>query len=797
MLKVIVNNLKERKVGLHELNSEELTETLHYAVANQDFALQREIGNHFTQIYVQADEMPYWFKSKYDDDVTIMNFGQRDKVIDWSSVRLDDGFSLTHPKHKPLLNSFKNWLLAVSDPLENGGSLIKTITVKSRISQVLSLIDGILLHSTALELSQYHHSHTTADFWLSLFKAMSENGAVNGIYDFTGRIKEAIKVHINIITQDQVDAFVNKHPFVNRNIAEEDLMLNLTKEERVKACCWLYFQGYYKYHSNSNSNSNFIAQGNGTLLAKLLFEGKVVSPLLNVPTYPELWLAEEARSTEYPPFIIENSELSAAEETIKSYIWVAKLINTNIFKDNASSPPIEATKILSIRKINDLVTLKPANRTQTLHPDVVFKLTRQSFEFVLKYQQDILDACLLAISQGDSKSVKSHSNKERPDIRHGMFIPELHQNMSCTERGHFMKTQVMSVLNEKEVKTMGIQQVLPFESLAADKYGAIRNNESLFELYSVLLGSCQYLTGIILARRQDELISLKSSGNLSPNENPFEEGNEDIEYNLIFKLKKSGNGGKISTNQIIERPITNSLAKIIWRLEAFNEAVILQGVAKGKTLGLFNSLDAKNCYLIKPMSRTFNAHLDSICDYFETPLIKMSNGELRRQYVRQHQLRRFFALLFFWQKRFQGLEALRWMLGHTDMSHLYHYISSNEVGDILNGVKATVIVQGVLNKDGELEKLKSIGELKATLAKKYNAGAVVIDDLESVIDLADDDDITVPHIDQLKAEANLESNLEALLKTGEISLEPNFFKITDEDGQVRETFNLAFQVKAV
>ena len=476
---------------------------------------------------------------------------------------------------------------------------------------------------------------------------------------------------------------------------------------------------------------------------------------------------------------------------------MAKLINTNIFKNNASSPSIEATKGLSVRKINDLVRLKLAGRTQTLHPDVVFKITRQSFEFILKYQQDILDFCLLALSQGAKKSSKPNSNKYRLKKRSGKFIPEIHEKMSITERGHFMQTKVMSTLNEKAVKVMGIRQVLPFEILSVDKYNAIRNNESLFELYGVLIGSIQYITGIISARRQDELVSLASGGNLSPNKNPFLEGNEDIEYNLIFKLKKSGNGGKISTNKIIERPITSSLAKIIWRLEAFNEAAISQGVVKGKTLGLFNNLDARMCHLTKIKVKSFNAHLDSMCDYFESPLVKMSNGDLRRQYVRQHQLRRFFALLFFWQKRFQGLEALRWMLGHTDMSHLYHYISSNEVGDILNGVKATVIVQGVLNKNGELEKLKTIGELKATLAKKYNAGAVVIDDLESVIDLADDDDITTPHIDQLKAEANLESNLEELLKTGEISLEPNFFKVNDEDGQVRETFNLAFQVKAL
>jgi hypothetical protein len=791
MLELIINNLKERKIGLHELNSEELTETLHYAVSNQDFTLQREIGNHFTHIYDQIDEMPYWFKSEYDDDVTIMNFGQKDKVVDWSSVTLDDGLPLTHSRHKPLLNGFKNWLLAVSDPLENGGAVIKTSTVKVGVGKVLSLIDAILLRSDTLELSQYHLSHITPDFWLSLFKAMSEDGPNNGVYNFTGRIIGLVKAHANSITQEQIKAFVSKYPFANRDIAEDDLTLYLTKEERVKACYWLYAQGYYK------SGAGFTAQGNGAVLSTLFFEGKIASPLLKIPTSPELWLAEKSRSTEYCPRNTETSETSAVEGTINFYISAAKLINTNIFKDNASSPLIDATKGLSVRKINDLVTLKPTGRTQTLHPDVVFKLTRQSFEFVLKFQQEILDTCLLALEQGAGKSTKTRSNKERPDIRRGKFIPEIHQNLSVTERGHFMQTKVMSTLNQKSVKTMGIRQVLPFETLASDKYNAIRNNESLFELYGVLMGSCQYLTGIITARRQDELISLASSGNLTPNKNPFEEGNEDIEYSVIFKLKKSGNGGKISTNKIIERPITTSLAKIIWRLEAFNETAISRGVVKGKTLGLFNNLEARICRISKPIAKTFNAHLDLICDYFQTPLVKMSNGELRRQYVRQHQLRRFFALLFFWQKRFQGLEALRWMLGHTDMSHLYHYISSNEVGDILNGVKATVIVQGVLNKDGELEKLKSIGELKATLAKKYNAGVVVIDDLESVIDLADDDDITTPHIDQLKAEANLESNLEELLKMGEISLEPNFFKITDEDGQVRETFNLAFQVKAV
>jgi len=539
MLKLIVNNLKKRKIGLHELTSEELTETVHYAVANQDFTLQREIGNHFTGIYDQVNEMPYWFKSGYDEDVTIMSFAKKAKIVDWSSVMLDDGLPLTHSKHEPLLNGFKNWLLAVSDPLENGGSVIKTTTLQSRISKVLTLIDAILLRSASLELSKYHLSHITADFWLSLFTVMAEDGPTRGVYNFTGSTVELVKAHANSITQDQVKAFVRKYPFVNRDIPEDDLTLRLTKKERVKACCWLYAQGYYDYRGS------FEPQGNGALLAMMLFRGKVASPDLNIPTSPELWLVEKSRSTEYRPFNSENSATSISEKAIGIYITMTKLINANIFKDNASSPSTEATKVLNVKKINDLITLKPNGRTRTLHPDIVFKLTRQTYEFAFMNQQEILDSCLLALSHGASKNVKSRTNKERPKIKTSRFIPEIHQNMASTERGHFMQTKVMSVLSENAVKAMGIRQVLPFEVFAADKYNAMRNNESLFELYGVLIGSCQYLTGIITARRQDELISLESSGNLSPNKSPFEEGNENIEYNLIFKLKKSGNGGRI------------------------------------------------------------------------------------------------------------------------------------------------------------------------------------------------------------------------------------------------------------
>ena len=45
MLELIINNLKTDKIGFHDLSGQELGEVLDYAVANQDFAIQKKLGN--------------------------------------------------------------------------------------------------------------------------------------------------------------------------------------------------------------------------------------------------------------------------------------------------------------------------------------------------------------------------------------------------------------------------------------------------------------------------------------------------------------------------------------------------------------------------------------------------------------------------------------------------------------------------------------------------------------------------------------------------------------------------------
>ena len=204
--------------------------------------------------------------------------------------------------------------------------------------------------------------------------------------------------------------------------------------------------------------------------------------------------------------------------------------------------------------------------------------------------------------------------------------------------------------------------------------------------------------------------------------------------------------------------------------------------------------------LSKVNANTYNKHIDAMCDYFETNLVEYENGEIRRNYIREHQLRRFFAMVFFWSKRSKEAECLRWMLGHSDLEHLYHYISESETGAILNETKATVILQGIKDKAKERESIDNIDKLEGIINQRYGikqkASVLISTVSDAIADYDDTDDYTtVPHIKQLEAEQELESQILALLTDDVITLEPNFFTVTNADGEVTNTFTLALEVK--
>lgn len=552
-------------------------------------------------------------------------------------------------------------------------------------------------------------------------------------------------------------------PFIKRDIATESKAFHFTVEQRIKACYWLSQKGFYIRGRSPE------LQGNNVVIRKMIYDRRIIDRELKFELFEELWLEDKINRTEYRSALNEESNENTSN-IFKPYIYAIKLLNTTCNRNDCSQVSVESSRKINAARINEIASVRKVGRTPTLPAEFTFDLFRKCYEFTKENQGFILNSVLNVLKE--------------------------QQFYKCT---NFEKVDVLTHVDDRLIE-LGVKSIPGLSINVENRHPKIRDNETLFDLYDVLMGGIQVLIGSIMARRQDELIKLKSHGNLHPEGvDPYSEKGLETNFGLVFKVKKTGVGGKKGANATIRRPIVNSIARLIWTLEQFNIKAIEAGTLNEPQL--FNIISKNTFELVGVDSKTYNNHLDSVCDYFETDLIYFGSTEYRRIYARQHQFRRFFAMCFFWSKGYDGLDTLRWMLGHSDMEHLYHYISESESGAVLSGAKASVIVKGILDKKSELSKLQNIDKLEALIAKRFNVkghGPVMLSTLiDAVEDYDDENYVTKPSINQLKAEQELESQVLSLLEDKTISLEPNFFTIQDENGKTINTFNLVLEVNEV
>lgn len=787
----LIENIVLDHSMLNGLSTDTLEQIINFSVANDDYRALDVITNIHTGIYGYDDRQPEWLESSFLANKWVLTFGKKPKTIHWDTVYLDDGKKLTDTKHRNLLNSFKYWITAADNPLENGGKIISPTTAYKKVTKVIALINAVLLHSKELKLAKYRLLNVNDDFWLNILTKYAEHGSFQGVYEIDRRTQVLLDNAYLRVSDADVQIFKEKFPYVTQDIARDDSFLFLV--EREKACAWLFEQGYY------HSGECIKYTGNSAILSELLFKGKMLYHDISLPNYAELHLKAPKRNSEYRAVDNIDTSIGTNQKVISKYIEAIQLIYTNLEREDATSISILSERVSS-NYINQLVSLKKLGRTRTLPPTFVFNLIRQCYEFVKEHlpTEDgavtLLDETLTLLSKAKSKSTKKNSNTHRPYQSSRTWNEELHRDISSSERGYWYQTEAINCLSTEYLKK-GIKQVQGFAENTENRHERIRANESLFDLFSVLQGAIQVLVGAIMARRQDELIKLMPHGNLSPNVSPFSEEGTKVEYSLTFKVKKTGSKG---VNATIERPIPLSIAKLIWQLEQFNIKASELNLCQGK-LSLFNNLSSKRAQLSQVIHTTYNTHLDALCDYVETDLVQYDNGEYRRNYVRQHQLRRFFAMAFFWSKGFDSMDALRWILGHSDMEHLYHYISESETGAVLNGVKASVIVRGVVDSASELAKLDGIEEVRKIIAERMTGNSSTPITIELVSEAAEDYDdesyLTIPHISQIQKEQDIETEIIHLLEEGRITLEPEFFTVKDCDGNVTQTFNLILKIK--
>lgn len=708
---------------------------------------------------------PTWLVSDFDAPVWECMFEDKKKTIDFN-ICLEDGIALTAPKHNKLLYTLKYWYCSQSHPRYCGGKNLKPSTAYNKVMHCLRLTDALLLRSNHFQLSKHGLKLFTENDALALLECTLE-GVVEGLYQTIPRVTKFLLHHIKSVTNESVISAAEKHPDILRTTDETSL--GLTDKQIVKARVWLLNQGAFHVPGSSANagacNSSFFKQHIYTNI--LHDEGS------SGCHFPELRVTPLAPDTEYHAIPINNRDESGTSiQCIVEIIQTLRSLNA-VTGDDFVGPPPESIERLSLKHLTSHFKFKELGRFRTLPAPVVFTALKDAFEFCFKYMDTILE------NMEKYHYVLRSSPKQKLNGVHHQLRDAIVQN------------NITPTLQELGIQRWLLRDTDNNTQRDPEFYNKLRGNEGFAELYEVLMGSVQIIVGTLMARRVSEIYSLKADC-LHPKSDPTDPENENTNYSIEFYNRKSGAGHK---REKLIRPLPKVGAQLIWKLQQFRHEMIKMEVIP-KSSKLLLGINRKTGRFVPVISNNlYNQHFDTFCDYFETALVKTSPNEFRRYYIRQHQLRRFFAMSFFWSSGFDGLDTLRYFLGHTDAEQLYHYITENTPGEVLRGVKAETLVHG-LNTD----KIAGIEKLREILKERYEVQDVTVEALEDSIDelqheVEDGYIKTTPELEKLRGQ--LEKNVDELLSKGVIDLHPHFCTVQDETGEVTQEITLVLTVNEV
>ncbi|WP_338579946.1 hypothetical protein [Pseudomonas sp. ML2-2023-6] len=321
----------------------------------------------------------------------------------------------------------------------------------------------------------------------------------------------------------------------------------------------------------------------------------------------------------------------------------------------------------SLTDVREIATLKISGsamgRFKNVPTPIIFKALKNGIEFYIEYGHQLLNSYLNITKYALKNKVKITS------------IPD----------------DIIVLLLEPSIAKLGVQHLGistrsfgrgPGTDLKINKalyFKKLRNNSGLLELIAVFFGAVQLVVGATMAKRGSELRSLDPKTCLS-----------DDKTWLIAPLAKSTRGlqGRRSKNA---RPIDPLAAQMIQTIIDFQRELIHIGFIDEHLL-LFSSPGIIGTSTLTPCDvYLYYKNIDLFCDYFQVDV----DGLCRRYYIRQHQLRRFFALVFLHCGYGASEGILQWMFGHTDPAHIWNYITEELPGKELRNTLAQALSERI------------------------------------------------------------------------------------------------------
>lgn len=642
-----------------------------------------------------------WLKSDFDDPIWVYNFNQKQSLnIDWQ-VPLDDGTMLTAPKNKTLLDSFKYYLIAATrDSCSNN----ETNSLKSQsilFRHACQIIDFIILRSERFELSRYGLGGLTSGNLIEILEGIaSDRSAAESIYNWTSELRSfCIFLHTTTDRED-ITRTISKLPHIatisEAQINNDKLGIPYNLIPQIRAS--LYINGFYARTSRGHSPNS--VKISNEIYSRSIFGKLTAKPQHEILSYCDY----ESYDRECKSVNVTTGLRDRIRES-KFFTYKRLLYSLGTLIEMGLPAPSVESILEADKYYPDMAT---NGRFRTLPSKMVFMALRQAIEFHIENGQEITRGfCKLALEC-----------KKR--------------NCSPHELRHEINNIIGENLTNLGVSDLSIGFLSERKQDKATYYTKLRANNGLYELISVYIGAVQLVVGVLMARRQSELTDLTASACLSES--------QDWLFFDCAKSTRSLNG----LRQKLARPIEPIAADMIKTLIRMQKTLARIGYINS-TQGLFSMPDFRGSNsFTKSTSFSFNRNLDLFCDYFQTP--KNHLGE--RYYFRQHQLRRFFAMVFFYCGSFSKLDTLQWMLGHCDPEHVWHYITESVEGAVLTGAKAQFIAECLHNSDYN----DNFNNLTDLLSQRYGTTDF-----------------------SLIASSDLEDSISDLINEGFIEIEPEFF----------------------
>jgi len=657
----------------------------------------------------------HWLDCDFDSPIWTIRL-KSTVVLDWQ-VRVGGSTCLlTDSKNAPLLTALKSWLVIQTHSDWTGRLISAPITEMASLGRAIHTVDYLLLRADALQLADHGLKAITANDVRAILSDIGSNHAVStSVYQWPQRLTAFLRRQGQELRETELDALLTKKPFLAENIIRsEDFLTDLAAEEVVRARAWLWRERFY---SEVENPEGYRYSPNTAPLARALYADTLNGSRTFLPVPDELKLVPNHHVVrEFPRARVRsergdrmNREL--LRQYCNTFASFALLPTEGLYSKNLQE---------DLRRLYRTSDFKAEGRFRTLPHLVVLPLLKAAIEFVLKYGDALVDSYVKLASAANEAQQTIGEFSYRNDIR--QFL-----HPDAVELG----------VRRWAIEWSGLPKLE-----GPEYYSQLRQNVGLWESMRVLYGAGQTIIGALMARRQGELIDLIAGSCLDTSRTM-----------LVFSNRKSGIAG---VREVEARPIPPVGVEVVTLLERLQSSLIANGLLE-RTTNLFAHPTNRGKNALRKLSEVyFNSALDYFCDWAQTPL----DNEGKRYYVRQHQLRRFFCMLFFWGSSFGGLETLRWFLGHTDAAHLWHYITESTPGVAVRSVAAQWAAYGVQHNAPETEALASL--LK--------------------------DHFGTPSFEVI-AEESLESYIEDLMDEGRVTIEPEFL-----DGG--EQYRIAVVVRA-